>query len=240
MKTSKLCLALFLVPLLISLNGCLKTRAQLREDEDRVPNKTEPLAPAGGYAVEEIKQEITRLTGRIEEIERNSKSDAKAKTEETLKALEGRVHELESAQLAAIEAIKKLQSQVPPPDDIPTFHKAKEELKAKKYDESIQDFTAYMKNPSGKFFEESTFHRGEAYYFSKNYKKAIVDFSKFPEKYTKSPLLPKALLKIAQSFEAMGSKDDARAFYDQLIEEHPKSAEAKEARKKTGPKKKLK
>src|ERR1035437_9470986 len=95
----------FVIPVMalafaFSLSGCLKTRAQLRDDEAPVHNKTEPLAPVGGYALDEVKSEITRLSGRIEDLERASKTENRAKTEEQVKALETRIKELEQAQLA--------------------------------------------------------------------------------------------------------------------------------------------
>lgn len=213
---------------------------QLREDEGSVPNKTEPVTPQGGYAIDEVKGELTRLNGRIEDLERTNRSDNKAKTDEQLKSMENRIRELEQAQIASIEAIKKIQNDMPPPDNSILVQKGKEALKAKKYEDAAQEFSAYLKNPNGHLAEDAYFYRGEAYYLGKHYKKAIVDFSKFPEKYTKSQFMPKALLRIAQSFDAMGSKEDASAFYAQLLEEYPKSPEAKEARKKSGGKKKVK
>jgi len=74
--------------------------------------------------------------------------------------------------------------------------------------------------------------RAEAYYQLKQYKKAIVDYSKFPEKFTTSKKMPVALLKIGQSFDALGMRDDAKSFYQELIEKFPKSQEAKKARSK--------
>lgn len=50
-------------------------------------------------------------------------------------------------------------------------------------------------------------------------------------------MMPKALLRIGQSFDLMGSKEDATAFYEQLVDEFPKSSEAKEAKRKLARKK---
>jgi tol-pal system protein YbgF len=218
--------------LTVGSSGCLKTRSQLKDDSDPepVPSKVEPVQTQGGYAVDEIKQEMTRLTGRIEDLEHAKNADA-PKRDEQLKELENRVHELEQAQMAALEAIKKIQAEMPLPDQVELYQKAKDDFKNKNYDETIQSLNQYLKNSNGKFYEDGVFLRGESYYAQKNYKKAIVDYSKFPEKMTHSPYMPKALLKIGRSFEAMGSKEDAAAFYQQLIDDYPKSSEAKEAKK---------
>ena len=234
--------ALALSTLVVSslvFTGCLKTRAQLRDDDGTgpVPNRTEPVAPQASYAVDELKNEMTRMQGRIEDLERANKGNDKAKTDEQAKALDNRIRELEQAQMATIEAIKKIQSDMPAPDNVGLVQKGKDELKNKRYDEAVANFSAYLKNPNGRLAEDAIFYRAEAYFSEKSYKKAIVDFSKFPEKYTKSAYVPKALLRIAQSFEALGAREDAMAFYEQLMSEHPKSSEAKEARKKVSKKK---
>jgi len=160
------------------------------------------------------------------------------RADEQLKALEKRMQDLEAGQLAALEAVKKLQNQVPPPDSPEAYKQGKDQLKKKQYTEAIESFTSYLRNPNGKYSEDATFYRGEAFFAEKHYKKAIVDYSKFTEKMNKSSYAPKALLRIAQSFEGLNSKDDAKTYYELLLDEYPKSPEAKDARKKLGKKKK--
>ena len=84
---------------------------------------------------------------------------------------------------------------------------------------------------SGKEAEEATFLRGESQYKKQQYTKAIVDYSRFSEKYPKSPYHPKALLKIAESFVALGKKEEAKAFYSELTDKFPKTAEGMLAKK---------
>src|SRR5205085_2051588 len=80
-----------LMVLSIALPGCLKTRAQLRGDSDgggdSAPASDAPAAsgaanpvrdvqPQGGYVVDELKSELTRLNGRIEDLERAQREAA--------------------------------------------------------------------------------------------------------------------------------------------------------------------
>jgi TolA-binding protein len=44
--------------------------------------------------------------------------------------------------------------------------------------------------------------------------------------------MPEALYKIGVSFEALGSKDDAKGFYQLLIDKFPKSSQAKKVKSK--------
>ncbi len=220
--------------------GCLKTRAQLRDEPaDAAADSShsgaarmEPVA-AQSAALDEIKSELTRLNGRIEELERASAQQAKTENtaaQEQTKKLEARVVELEQAQLAALEAVKKLQVAQPPADAPDLFEKGKEQVDSGDLNAAVESLSGYLRNPKGKHAEEATFLRGEAYYGLKQYKKAIMDFSKFPEHFGKSKRVPTALYKIGQSFEALGMRDDAKGFYQELVEKFPRAPEAKKAK----------
>jgi tol-pal system protein YbgF len=223
--------------LALSTSACLKTRAQLKDDGDDAGEKpvkanVQDVQPKDAYVIDEIKGEITRMTGKIEDLERSQQQANSPAKQEEMKKIEARIVELEHAQVQMIEAIKKLQSNVPPPDPTETFEKAKKEFSAGDYSAAIDGFTSYLKVPNGKLAEEATYLRGEAFYETKQYKKAIIDYSKFPEKFTRSKHMAQALYKIGLSFEALGLKEDAKGFYQELVDKHPKSAEAKKARPK--------
>jgi len=222
---------------LVLLSGCLKTRSQLKGEEDETPSAAAAPAqpPPGQYAVDEIKSEMTRLIGRVEDLERSNKREESggqtAKAEE-LKKLEERIAQLEQTQMQMIEAIKKIEGGVARtdnPDEL--FISGVKNFKSGRYDNAIKSFAAYLETPKPKNQVEATFFRGEAYFELKQYKKAIVDYSKFAEKKMgQSSYVPKALYKLGMSFEGLGRKEDARAFFDELIDSYPKSKEAKKAK----------
>lgn len=243
-------------PLIVSVaacwlaTGCLTTRSQLREqnDDDSAksaqqatpqPAKVQDVQPAGNYALDEIKGEMTRIQGRVEDLERTQKQSnsdqAIATTKEEIKKLDGRILELEQAQQQMLEAIKKIQeTPAAPPvaaDPAEMFETGKDNFGASNYEMAIENFNSYLKSPKAKHAEDATFLRAESHFALKQYKKAIVDYSKFPEKYTKSKFMPGALYKIGLCFDALGMKDDARGFYQELEEKFPKSAEAHKIRK---------
>ena len=231
--------------LLFVNTSCLKTRAQLKDEAE--PEKPAHLSPTpvrdmatphGEYAVDEIKSEITRLTGRIEDLERSKReesSNAKNAMKEDLSKMETRIQELEKAQAAMIIEIKKLQSGSSSGHSTSSadhFKKAKALFNDEKYEEAIDHLTEYLKGTGLKNAEEATLMRAESYFNIKNYKKAIVDYSKFPENFKKSKHIPAAVLKIAQSFEALKMKEEAKNFYSEIVEKYPKSPEAKKAKAK--------
>jgi TolA-binding protein len=235
--------------LLVTQTACLKTRAQLREEgttaDDVIQTASAPakvstpqeVQPQGAYVIDEIKGEFTRLEGRVQEIERTQQSSNKhgdsIATKDDLKKLETRMAELESAQANMIETLKKLQ-EAPAASASPSelLDKGKTQMEAGNHEGAVESFGLAIKNAKGKTLEEATFLRAESYFANKNFNKAIVDYSKFPEKFPKSTHLPRALFQIGKSFESQGMKDDAKAFYQELVEKFPKSPEAKKAKSK--------
>ncbi|MGK5083558.1 tetratricopeptide repeat protein [Bdellovibrionota bacterium FG-1] len=231
---------LFVTALTLTLiqTGCLKTRAQLKEESDEsAPAKVaspQEVQPQGQYAIDEIKGEITRLQGRLEDVERTQKqTSATGPGAPDAKKVEQRVVDLEQAQANMIEAIKKLQeSPAASVDPSELIEKGKTQMGGGNFEGAAETLGAAQRTAKGKKAEEATFLRGECFYTIKEYKKAIVEYSRFPEKFTKSAYMSKALFQIGRSFEALGMKEDAKSFYQELIEKFPKSPEAKKARPK--------
>lgn len=235
--------AVLSVALALLVSGCLKTRAQLREEAGDIgaagagagappiPAQVQEVQPQGQYVIDEIKSEITRLTGRIEDLERAQKDSAGSHGAQEAEAKqETRIAELEKAQADMIEAIKKMQLTLPAAESPELFEQGKNQFETGNFESAIENLSAYLKNPKAKKTEEATFLRGEAYYASQQYNKAIVDFSRFPDAFRKSKRTPAALLRIGQSFEALGMKKESRDFYQELVDTYPKSAEAKKVK----------
>lgn len=228
---------------ILSQSGCLKTRAQLRDESDHPevsnPIPLEPVQdvqPQGKYAIDEMKSEMTQMEGRIEELERVQKEAASSSPlssiREDLKKLDLRITDLEKNQALTLENVKKIQesSSVSDPDEV--FSQAKSLYENSKYNEAAGVFSTYLKMPKAKEKQEATFLRGECYFKNKEYKKAIVDYSKFSEKWTHSKRSPEALYRIGQSFDALGMREEGKSFYQEVIEKYPKSPEAKKLKKK--------
>ena len=247
-------LALFitLTTLAVSSSACLTTRAQMREGhpmdgdsaQPAASSPTAPPAPAqvqevkttSAYVVDELKAEITQLTGRIEDVERSQKqglSNANNPTPEAVKKLETRIIELEQTQVSLLETLKKVQAaSIPAANPAELLSKARTQAEAGNYEGAIETLSSTLTSAKGKTAEEATFLKAESHFAIKDFKKAIVEYSKFPERFTKSHYMPKALFQIGKSFESLGMKEDARTFYQELVEKFPRSTEAKKARNK--------
>ncbi len=221
-------------------SSCLKTRNQLKGEGataaetqgESAPATVKEVKPQGQYVLDEIKSEMTHLSGRVEDLERNQKQEGGTTSKEEIKKLETRIVELEHAQAAMIETLKKLSSIVPVPDRVEIYEKGRALFQAKDYKGAVEALSEYLGAIKPKRAEDAMFLRGEAFYQLKDHKKAIIDFSKFPEKFQHSSKLPLALYKIGLSFEALGMKEDAKGFYQELVDKFPKSGEAKKAKAK--------
>ncbi len=238
------------------LTGCLKTRTQLREDgsdEGEAPAEIKDHRPSGGYVIDELKSEFIQLTGRVDELERQGRSReagaSQSASAEDVKKLENRIVELEKSQTAMSEALGRLAASRPAngtggragaaspgagAEDNGLIEKARKHYAAAEYPQAVEAASGYINsaNSSKPKLEEAFFIRADSYFRQKDYKKSIVDFSRFPEKFQKSKMLPPALLKIGNAFDLLGMRDDAKGFYQELTEKFPKSAEAKQARAK--------
>jgi len=70
----------------------------------------------------------------------------------------------------------------------------------------------------------------ESYYLETNYQLAATEYNAVRKNYPKSEKVPDALLKMGQCFEALKLPEDAKLFYKTVIEKHPKSEAAKQAK----------
>src|SRR5262249_38097999 len=145
-----------LLGLALGQTGCLKTRAQLKGEQDQSGDAAQddtgkPMpAPKGNYELEEIKAEVTRLSGRLDELDHNTRGQPNAtQLKEYVTRLDGRVPELEKNQVLIMSELKALKDKTAaeeqsardaatPPTDLLT--KANQLLSERKCDEASDAF----------------------------------------------------------------------------------------------------
>jgi len=71
---------------------------------------------------------------------------------------------------------------------------------------------------------------GDSYLDKKDWKKAILQYQNYRDKYPKGRRIAEATYKIGVGFQELGLKDDAKSFYDEVIEKYPQSVEAKKSK----------
>jgi tol-pal system protein YbgF len=105
-------------------------------------------------------------------------------------------------------------------------------LNGQQYDKAIQQFRTFQrKNPASELADDAQFWIGESYFTRRDYNRAILEYNDVL-KYRKGDKVPAALLRQSQAFVEIGDKTDARLILQKLINDHPNSRQAKEAREK--------
>ncbi|MBS1959584.1 MAG: tetratricopeptide repeat protein [Bdellovibrionales bacterium] len=207
-------------------NGDGKNQTVLVPATTAASTPTVATGSGGSYTMDEIRSEMARLTGKVDELEHEKQIREVERTEEQ-KKLQEKIATLEK------QLQEKADASVPKiPEGKTPFEAGKDAYFNEHYEEAVVylDKAISIKD-TGKEAEEAFYIRGECKFKLKNYQAAIIDYSKFPEKFPKSSYHPKALLRIAESFDAMGLKDDGKAFYQNLVDQFPKTAEGKLAKK---------
>ena len=82
---------------------------------------------------------------------------------------------------------------------------------------------------------KAQFLLAESYFMAKEYATAALEFGEFKKNFPKDKQVATATYRQANAFRNMGKAKEARLFYQELIEKHPKSplvAKAKQEMKK--------
>jgi len=103
-------------------------------------------------------------------------------------------------------------------------------LNDQQYDKAIQQFRNFQrKYPNSDMADDAQYWIGESYFNQKDYNRAILEFNDVL-KYRRGDKVPAALLRQAQAFLEIGDRTDARLILQKLVNDHPSSEQAKEAR----------
>lgn len=238
---------IFTLLLAFSLGGCLRTRTQVKgggeSTEQESSESAEAPAQSGGYHVEELRGEVAKLAGKVDELDNRNQAANTAELKEYAARIDGRVAELEKNQVLMMSEIKELKDRKGGGSSAATssheresgdpLAEAKAALQEKDYEGAAEKYRAIIsKGVKGNTSAEAHFGLGEAEYGLKNYKKAIVAYSKVQEANSKSAQVPASLYKIGLSFQNLNMNKEAKGFFSELLERYPTSKEAKKARAK--------
>ncbi len=99
------------------------------------------------------------------------------------------------------------------------------------YQRSVQSLRNYVgRNPRDQLVPVAQYWIGEAYFSQGKYNESILAFNEILVTWPNSDRKPAALLRQADAFARTGDKIDARMILQKLIEDHPGSSEAAEAK----------
>ncbi|NUN04143.1 MAG: tetratricopeptide repeat protein [Bdellovibrio sp.] len=212
----------FAVVLILSalfLSGCLKTRNEVRDNEQRQVQQQQTVSMQKAEAssrVTDLEEQIRELTGRVDVVE-NRQGQSNSGVENALKTSSEQNRDLNQKVAILQEALIKMEK------DVYALNAEIGALKAQKA--AAQAEAVAAKNTKKDHFEAA-----QKSFDSKEWKQAILSYQKYRDEYPKGQKFADATYKIGVSFQELGMKDEAKTFYDEVIGKFPKSEEARRAK----------
>ncbi|MEJ2716206.1 MAG: tol-pal system protein YbgF [Deltaproteobacteria bacterium] len=119
----------------------------------------------------------------------------------------------------------------PIPDDERAYREAYLLVRRGSLNEAVPLLEAFVKNhPKSRYAPDAVYWLGECLYGQGRYDEAVLQFDRVIKEYKGSKKELSALLKQGQAFTKMGDAKSARIIFQQLINEHPHTAQARIAR----------
>ncbi len=124
----------------------------------------------------------------------------------------------------------------PPPSSQPsidcqnTYDNAFTLVRRGEYEEAVTGFRSFLTEcESHQDVENAYYWIGECYYSQEKYSNAVTEYGHLLKTYPDSPNLGRALYKLARCKQELGKKTEAKALFEQLVDEHAGTLEAEQA-----------
>ncbi|MGH6817532.1 MAG: tol-pal system protein YbgF, partial [Methylovirgula sp.] len=103
-------------------------------------------------------------------------------------------------------------------------------FKQKDYDNAEKSFSAFLeKNPKTRWTSDALYYLGETYYERGRQREAAEQYLKISTDYANSPLAPEAMLRLGESLQAIGAKEQACATFSEVPRKYPNASAAVKA-----------
>lgn len=219
-----------LLAVTFGLTGCLKTRNEVREGEQRqvMAQQVTTLQRTNadtGSRFQEVEEMMRDLNGRVDVVENKLERSA-AGADGNLKASQAHNAEMNSKVNLLQEALTKMEGQL---------FQLTAEVQALKADKAAAVATAQAQQAqqaqaATAKAKKDSYEVAKEYFDKKDWKQAILNFQKYRDDNPKGGKIPDATYKIGVSFQELGMKDEAKTFYDEVQAKYPKSEEARRAK----------
>ena len=233
MKTLKIILLVSLAAL--SFSGCADNKvaeieATAKSTKSDISDMR-TLQAQQSQAINEIRNELRALTGKVEELQHTS-SGKTQELEQTLSALRSRVPPPAGVPEELLDADDAKISAIPGPA-ADQYKKALGLIRSGAFDAARSEFESFAEaNPGTAFTDNALFWLGIARDRLGQYDGAVVAFSEVFQKYPAEDMVAPALYYLAEAFQKMGSKQDAILTLQKLVDEKKSSPYAARGREK--------
>jgi len=100
-------------------------------------------------------------------------------------------------------------------------------FKQKEYENAEKSFSAFLqKNPKNRMAADATYFLGETYFQRGRQREAAEQYLKISTTYSTSAHAPEAMLRLGQSLNALGAKEQACATFDEVPRKYPNASAA--------------
>lgn len=174
---------------------------------------------------------LAAMNATLEAMQKTSVNrSAPASSAPSTRRLERKINRIESA----IETAKQTTPATPvenPNAEKDAYTAAYLALKSGRYGESSIAFKMFLsKYPTGEYTDQAYYWLGESQYAKHELDAAISAFSKVANDFPDSSKHEAALLKLANAYQELSRRGDAKAILQRLIHDHPNTNAAEQAR----------
>jgi TolA-binding protein len=211
------------------MTGCLQTRNDVRDNEQRqvyqqqVSTMQRQTADAGNR-FSDIEEQMRAMNGRLDVVENNQQNNNLEKqlknTQQQNEALNKKIDLLQEGFTNLEKQVYALNAQV-------------NALNAGRQAAEAEQKAAAEKAAAEKAVEKSKksgYEIGQEQFNKKEWKQAILSFQKYRDESPKGAHFADATYKIGVSFQELGMKEEAKTFFDEVLSKFPKSDEARRAK----------
>lgn len=210
----------------LGLSGCLKTRTDVRENEQKQVIQQEVTKLQRNNAdvssrFSDVEDDVRNLRGRLEVLE-HRRDQGSQETESAKKYATDQAAEANKKILLLQEGLSNLEKSVLQlSTEINALQAEKAALVAQNNAAQAKAAAESKRNP---------YELGQDFFEQKDWKKAILNYQKYRDENPNGKRIADATYKMGVSFQELGMKDEARTFFDELVSKHPNSNEAKKAK----------
>lgn len=212
----------FIAAASLFLTGCLKTRNEVKTSEQRqvMAQQVTTLQRSNADVTNrfaDLEEQMRNLNGRVDVVE-NQFGQGRSGMEEVLRSNQQKNAELNQKVMLLQEALTKMESQI---------FQVSSELNLLRQERASAVAAAAERAKQAK---KNPYEVAQEYFENKDWKQSILNFQKYRDENPKGSKFADATYKIGVSFQELGMKDEAKTFYDEVINKFSKSDEARRAK----------
>lgn len=210
---------------LLVLPGCLVTRGDVKETEQRQQmvqqvSTLQKTSADVNNKFSEIEEDLRAHNGRLEVLE-NKISVANKEQDQDNKKLRDQNAELERKISLLQDSMVKMEEQM----NAVSAELARQSDRGGPAKGGKAGIVAQAPGP-----KKTGYDVAEEFFSKREWKKAILNYEKYRQEFPKGKNVPDATYKIGVAFQELKMRDEARTFYEEVVEKFPKSDEARRSK----------